>query len=292
MKLSSFRYVVPEAFMSIRRNLLTTVSAVITVTIALFLCGMFSLLVLNIDANASAAISELEVIAYLNDSVTPVERVQIEINLKKLEYVDVVTFISKEEALAQIDSRLVGTADSLAGENPLPASFSLTALDPMQVPLIAAEVEKMDCFFKVRYGEGTAETLLLFTETLRKAGLAVMILLGFSAIVLISMGTRISVYSRQKEIMVMKWMGSTNAFIRWPFLLEGILIGFFGALLSLVVCYLLYNQVALYVSTALPFMMFMSASGAVMGIAPVMLSVGILMGGLGSSFSVARFLKV
>ena len=292
MKLSSFRYVVPEAFRSIRRNLLTAVSAVLTVTIALFLCGMFSVLVMNIDANARDAISELEVLAYLKDSVTAVERVDIEIALKKIEHVDTVTFISKEEALEQLNQWLAGTAETLAGENPLPNAYSITAFDPMQVPFIAAEVKKMDCFFDTRYGESTAETLLLLMEILRKAGIAVMLLLGFSAIVLISMGIRISVYSRQKEIMVMKWMGSTNAFIRWPFLFEGILIGLFGAVLSLIACYLLYNQVALYVSATLPFMMFMSAGVAVARIAPIVLLVGVVMGSLGSSFSVARFLKV
>ncbi|MBQ9992803.1 MAG: FtsX-like permease family protein, partial [Firmicutes bacterium] len=174
----------------------------------------------------------------------------------------------------------------------LPDSFTVKAVSPDYVASIARALEHIEGINKVRYGMGSVEQIFSFTSTMREVGLALMALLGIAAVVLIAMSTRISVYARQKEIMIMKWIGSTNAFIRWPFLLEGIIIGFFGALLALCITYFAYGEVVDYLVNTLPFMTFVSAVDALSGVMSIMLLAGILMGAIGSAISVARFLDV
>ena len=292
MKLTGARYIIPAAFSSMRKNFWMTTVAVLTVMIALFLCSVFWILVVNVDANATQMESDIEIIAYLSEDISPVTQLQLEQNIPKLSGYLSMTFISKEEGMEQLSQKFSGALEALDGDNPLPDSYSIKAIAPEYVASIAQSVEEMDGVDKVRYGSGSVEQIFSFTSTMREAGVAIMILLGIASIVLIAMSIRISVYSRQKEIMVMKWIGSTDAFIRWPFLLEGIFVGFLGSLLALILAYFTYGQVLDYLTETLPFMIFLSPAQAFSGVGVIMLLAGILMGAIGSSISVARFLDV
>ena len=292
MKLTGARYIIPAAFSSMRKNFWMTTVAVLTVMIALFLCSVFWILVVNVDANATQMESDIEIIAYLSEDISPVTQLQLEQNIPKLSGYLSMTFISKEEGMEQLSQKFSGALEALDGDNPLPDSYSIKAIAPEYVASIAQSVEEMDGVDKVRYGSGSVEQIFSFTSTMREAGVAIMILLGIASIVLIAMSIRISVYSRQKEIMVMKWIGSTDAFIRWPFLLEGIFVGFLGSLLALLLAYFTYGQVLDYLTETLPFMVFLSPAQAFAGVGVIMLLAGVLMGAIGSAISVARFLDV
>lgn len=292
MKLSSFRYILPMTFSSMRKNILMTLVSVLTVAIALTLCGCFWLLVVNVDANASQMEDDIEILAYLDDANSSVTDLKIDQDIRKLEGVLSVTYIPKEQGMEILSQKFSGALQALEGENPLPDSYTVKAIAPEYVASIAASIEKMTGITKVRYGEGTVEQIFSFTNTIRKIGLIIMALLGIAAVVLIAMSIRIAVYSRQKEIMVMKWIGSTNAYIRWPFLLEGILVGLIGSVLALGLTYFAYGAALDYMITTLPFMIFLTPAEAFGGVMWILLGAGVLMGALGSSISVARFLDV
>jgi len=292
MKLSSIGYVLSATFSAMKKNFFMTFVAVLTVTIALFLCAVFWLLVVNIDVNASQMEDDVEIIAYLDDEYSQFNRVKVEQAIDKLNGVASYKFVSKEEGMDTLSIRFSGVLEALEGDNPLPDSYTVKAVSPDYVASIARALENIEGINKVRYGMGSVEQIFSFTSTMREVGLALMLLLGVAAIVLIAMSTRISVYARQKEIMIMKWIGSTNAFIRWPFLLEGILIGFIGSVLALCATYFAYGKVLDYLVNTLPFMTFVSPVDALSGVVSIMLLAGILMGALGSAVSVARFLDV
>ncbi|MBQ6808324.1 MAG: permease-like cell division protein FtsX [Firmicutes bacterium] len=294
MKLSSFRYIAPQCFKSMRNNGWMTAAAIITITISLFLCAFFWLLLLNINANVTDVEKDVRVLAYVDFDVVPAERKEIEQELKWIAGVADVSFVPKEQGIHTLEERY-GDSDlveSLGGVNPLPDMFSITAIDTNQVSAIAEAVSQIEGIYEVQYGEGTVEKLLSLTDGLRKFGYVIMGLLALCAVVLIAMATRLTVQTRKKEIMVMKWVGATDAFIRWPFILEGMILGLVGAVLALGLLLFLYSRAALYVSINIGFLNILPLSAVWAPATGFTLAAGFLLGLIGSMFPLARFLDV
>lgn len=295
MKFSSFRYIIPQALSSLKVNGWMTFAAIITITISLFLCSLFWLIIVNLDANATEVESQVEIVAYILDSVDDVEYDAIESSIKGIEGVKETTFVSKEDGLDTMSETFGENSDLVAaldGSNPLPDSFSVKAQNPEQVAIIADSIEQMEQIESVRYGQGSVEKLFSLTDTLRKASVAIMILLGIGSIVLVAMAIRLTVYARRKEVMVMKWVGATNAFIRWPFLIEGLLLGLFGAVIASVGAMVAYTFSVDYLSSAVSFLTFIEPAKLWFQVVGVTIVAGIVMGIFGSLISVARFLDV
>ncbi|MEG2213397.1 MAG: FtsX-like permease family protein, partial [Clostridiales bacterium] len=143
-----------------------------------------------------------------------------------------------------------------------------------------------------RYGEGTVEKLFALTETMRKVGIAAMVLLALAAVVLIAMTIRLTVVARKKEVMVMKWVGATNAFIRWPFLLEGLLLGLFGGILALILVLLAYTNAGDYLANTISFVLVLDLSNIWQSAAVFTLGAGLILGICGSLLPLARFMDV
>ncbi|MCL2677907.1 MAG: permease-like cell division protein FtsX [Clostridiales bacterium] len=293
MKLSSFRYIVPEAFRSMRRNAFTTFAAVATVMITLFLCAIFWLLGQNLDANAAAVESSVELAVYLEKDVPAARVAELREQLLGLEGVASLTFIGKEEALERMNEKFGSLYYVLGDANPLMDGFSLFAEAPEHIAPLAEQIAALPDVQMVRGNDGTVESLFAFTSALRKADFALMCLLGLAAVVLISMSIRITVFTRQKEVMVMKWLGSSNWFIRWPFVLEGVFIGVLGAVMAAAACFYIYSAVGKYLlQNDLTFILFLNVRQVWLPVALFMLGTGVIMGCLGSALSLRRFLNV
>lgn len=210
MKLKSFRYVGPQAVKSMAANGWMTVAAVLTITISLFLCTVFWLLLLNLDANAAAVEDDIRVMVYLDTDIqSELQRGAIEEQLENLGGVAALEFIPREEGLAAMEERFdyIDLEATLGGSNPLPDMYALTAVSPQDVAQIAAASAEIEGVEEVVYGQGTVERLITLTATLRQAGFAVMALLAIAAVVLIALSTRLTIMARRKEIMIMKWVG-------------------------------------------------------------------------------------
>jgi len=294
MKLYSFRYIGPQAIKSMKGNGWMTFAAILTITISLFLCAFFWLIITNIDANATKAEDNVRVMAYLDFDMTKAEYSIIETELEQLEGVKEVSFISKEEGLESLSGRFddADLLESMDGNNPLPDAYSITASGPEYVEEIYLQVKEMDGIYEATYGEETVEKLFTFTDTLRKAGIVVMALLLVAAIVLIAMAIRLTIVARKKEIMVMKWCGATDAFVRWPFFLEGIILGLLGAFLALVLALVLYGTAADHLASTISFMTILPL-GEIWGEATLfIMGAGFILGAVGSLIPLSRFLKV
>lgn len=295
MKLRSFRYVGPQAFKSMGHNGWLTVAAILTITISLFLCAMFWLILVNLDANVSAVEDDLSVMVYLDDTVTSKQDFQkMETLLHNIDGVDTVTLVTKDEGLASLSDRFGGAdlEETLGGDNPLPDMYKLTALTADDISSIAEAAEALTGVSTVRYGEGTVEKLVALTNTLRKVGFAVMLMLAAAALVLIALSIRLAILGRRKEIMVMKWVGATNTFIRWPFFLEGLLLGLFGAALAIALCLLLYTKAADYLHNAISFIRVLPLEQVWLQTGVFVLAAGLILGALGSLLPLSRFLDV
>ena len=294
MRLSGFRYLIPEAAASMKKNVVTTFAAVTTVTIALFLCAMFFLVGVVIDLNATEIESGVDLTVLLDDGVSPTQIENLQSRIGQLEGVREVKFVSKQEALERLDKRLSGALYILEGEvNPLPDAFSVFTVAPEYLVSLQEQIAALEGVQLVRGNDDeTVEKFFAFTAAMRKADFVVMCLLGLAAAVLISMNIRIAVYARQKEVMIKKWIGASNWFIRWPFLLEGIFVGALGALLASASCLYLYSQVGKYLQTDLSFILFLSVGQVWLPVTALLLAVGVVIGGVGSAVSVGRFLDV
>ncbi|MCL2817290.1 MAG: permease-like cell division protein FtsX [Clostridiales bacterium] len=292
MKLSSFRYLIPEAAASMKRNVLTTFVAVATVAIALFFCAAFWLLGQNLDANVAVLESGVELVVNLDRDVAYPQVESLKEQIAGLEGAASVTVISKEEALEKM-SRRFGDLFGILDENPLPYGFSVFPETPEYLASLQEQIAALEGVYSVRGGDEEAvERLLAFTAAMRKAGLVVMCLLGLTALALISMSVRVAVYARRKEVMVMKWSGASNWFIRWPFLLEGVFVGVLGAVLALAGCLCFYVLAGKLLQADLAFVLFLSVGQVWLPVTVLTLAAGAVIGGVGSAISVGRFLDV
>lgn len=295
MKLSSFRYVLPEAFVSMKRNSWMSLVAVATVAITLCLCGVFWLLVINIDANASALEDTVEIKAFVLDGTTEEELATLEEEINAVPGVASVRFVSKDEGLESMagrfgeESRLLAALD---GDNPLPDSFTIKAQEPDNVAAITSAVEKLERVEEVRYGQGEVDNLFSLMKWVRAIGLGIMLLMCISAVVLIAMNIRMTVIARKEEIMVMKYVGASNAFVRWPFVLEGIVIGLVGSIIAFVCMYFAYDKLVEYMMQSLMFLTYVDIKTVIWQLLGGMLGLGVGLGALGSLISLRRFLRV
>jgi cell division transport system permease protein len=277
-----------------RANGWMTFAAISTITISLFLCSFFWMIIANMDANATELEEDVRVMAYLDFNLLPADYDVIEHEIKQIDGVADVDFISKEDGLTSLESQFENTdlLSTLGGNNPLPDTFSITAESTEYVKSIYNELQTVEGIYEASYGAGTVEKLFTLTDTLRMVGVAVMVLLGIAAIVLIAMAIRITILARKKEIMVMKWCGATDAFVRWPFFIEGLILGVGGSLLALIVSLLLYGQAVEYFSNTIAFIEILSLKEIWGNVTLFVLGLGLFLGAIGSLLPLTRFLKV
>lgn len=284
-----------EAFVSLFRNGWLAASATGMVLVSLFLLGFVSLFALNAAHFSRLVENQVEVAVFLQDNLAPDLVRQLGRELRQIEGVAQVTFVSKEEALAKLKRDLGDKSGLLSGleENPLPDSFRLRPKDAAAVPLIAKEAAALPGVEKVRYGEGVVEKLVKITNSVRLAALALVALFGLAAVFLIVTTIRLSILSRQEEIGIMKLLGATNWFIRGPFILEGLIIGASGALLATAILYWGYTALVGQVEqAALIFFQPVTEKAVLLPVFGAIFGAGLLLGALASALSVHRFLAV
>jgi cell division transport system permease protein len=284
-----------EAFKSLYRNSWLSLAAVGTIVISLFILGSSLLLVLNVNHLADRVESGVEISVFIKEGVEEEELEDLGEQIQQLGGVESVNFISRERALEELKESFGERQEALTGleeNNTLPDSYRVKALSTELVPSVAEKIEGLAGVENVRYGRGVVERLMVISQWVRTMGMAIVVLLGIAAVFLIATTIRLSVYARRREIGIMKILGATNWFIRMPFMLEGMLLGLFGGLITAGVIYMGYHTLVVRVNTALPFMQLISQSEMInytlMGIA----ALGVLLGLLGSAISVRRFLKV
>lgn len=294
MKIRTVGYFFKESLVSLKRNGWMSVASVLTVAISLFVCGVFFLVVLNVNNVADSIESSVEIRAYLNEDISKGDIDPLKEKIGALPGVKSVDFISRDEALDSLKSQFGEKGDLLGalGDNPLPDSFTVKTKTADDVVPVAQSMENTGSFQKIRYGQGVVEKLLALISWVRILGVVIMILLGVAAVVLISITTRLTVYARKEEIMIMKYVGATDWFIRWPFFLEGVFLGLIGSFIAVLILRWSYSSLLSNVSVSLAFIKLVSAPGLLWQISLAMVIAGTSLGALGSVISLRRFLKV
>ena len=295
MKLRTSEYFVQEVLRSLRRNNWMSFASIGTVAVSLFVLGVFLLLVLNMNRMASALESQVQISVYLEDELSADDRRDIASDIEALQGIESIRYISKDEAKARLEDRLGDQKyllDALGDKNPLPDSFEVVVKSPDLVETAAKAIDRMDGVQEAKYGQDVIEHLFAITRLIRIFGLVLMVLLAGATLFIISNTIRLTVFARRKEIAIMKYVGATDWFIRWPFLLEGMVLGFVGGVIAAVALRSFYAAMAAKITDTLTFFPLMPQYPSMNYITVALLLTGMAIGALGSALSLKRFLKV
>jgi cell division transport system permease protein len=237
MRLSFF---LREALRGLRRSSAPALAALLTVLLTAVVLGVFIPIVQATTGTANEVRSRVVVDVYVAESATQKEIADLEKAIAATTNVKSVEFISKDEAFAlapEKNPRAFREGAELLGSNPLPASFRVTPEDPDQLGVIVDRLSpggdpRLAAIDEVRNREEDTKEILSATGLVKALTAGLTILLVFASIALIANTIRLSVFARRREVEVMKLVGATNWFIRWPFVIEGVIVGFFGGVLA------------------------------------------------------------
>lgn len=292
---SSLSYFWGETFRSLFRNRFMAIASVLTVTLSMFILGVFLSAVLNINHMASYLENQVEMTVYLKDGLTTDQVMGIGKYLKAQPGMKEIKFTNKDQAMKDFRERMgdqQGLLDAING-NPLPASYQMSFQTPEQLKTAAEVVAKYQGVETVQYGKDIIEQLYKVAQVIRLSGIVLIIFLAGAELFIISNTIRLTVFARRREIQIMKYVGASNGFIRWPFLFEGMVIGFFGSGFASLILWEGYKTVVSEMAAAglvfipmIPLWPFMGYTTL------IILAAGIVIGVMGSAISLRKYMKV
>jgi len=298
------KYFFGETFSGLKRNFLMCFTAITTVAITLFIVGLFSIVVYDIQSVMSSIERQVELAVYLEDNISEELKEYIGNEIKSWDETKEVKYISKEKAMEKFKEQMEGSSilKEIQG-NPLPASFEIRLTDPKKVDQVALRFLDRDGNYikgvdEVVYGKSYVSKLFSITAVIGTITFLIIIVLVLSTIVLIFNTIRLSIHARRKEVEVMKLVGATNWFVRTPFLFEGFFEGFAGSVISVVALYFMSNfliikgERAIVDTIHIKELAVLGSSNAIIYIYAAILVAGGLIGILSSGFALKRYLKV
>ncbi|OLN33904.1 permease-like cell division protein FtsX [Desulfosporosinus metallidurans] len=301
MTLNSTRYILRETLHSMKRNPWLSIASVLTVMVSLVILGFSVFFLANASNMAKSFESQLEIATFVQNSATQPEVQALKSKIEAMPGVASVTVVTKDQALADFGKTMDGTQSSggsqsslvadLGGTNPFPDKLTVKVSDPKSVQTIADQLSVLQGVEKVRYGQGYVDKLLKFTQWLRWIGLGVVAAFSTASIVLISINVKMNVFSRRREIQIMKLVGASNGFVRWPFLIEGLALGLIGGAVAAVIVGMGYNWISMYVQSTLTFLPVVQNTVLFHQISVGLLLAGMGMGAIGSGLSLQKFLR-
>ncbi len=211
---------------------------------------------------------------------------------------DKVTFVSKDEAFEEMKQKLKDNPKLFEDlpRNPFPHKLVVALKDPTQVELVATRVEGLDpdnaALDEVRYEKDTAQKLFTVTSQMRNILVGFIVLLGVVSVLLISNTIRLSIFARKREVEIMKLVGATNWFIRWPFVIEGITVGLVGATAATATVLLANTYAVGKFRDLMPFMGIPLDAVPSTMVAVILIGAGVVIGAVGSALGLRRLLKV
>ncbi|MCQ2009181.1 MAG: permease-like cell division protein FtsX [Sporolactobacillus sp.] len=297
MKIRTLRRHVNESFKSLGRNGWMTFASVSAVTVSLVLVGLFLMVMFNLNKIAGDIESDVEVRVYLDQSMTQAEQDALQKDLKEVKNVQSVRFQSKKEGLDSLMESLGNDKQSfsdLKKENPLPNAYILKTNKPEQTIAVAKTVKSLPNVTDVRYGKGTVEKLFRFINIARNVGIVLIIGLLFTSVFLIANTIKLTIVARRREIEIMKLVGATNAFVRWPYFIEGLVMGVLGSIVPIVLVMVVYRFAYYNLGGNLQqmFIRLIPYHTMTTNLSLLLVGIGALIGVWGSMSSVRKFLKI
>ena len=279
-----------------RRNGLMTLASISTVALSLFMLGVFLCGVVNLNNMAASLETQVQLSVYLKDDLTTNQIMETGKAVKSQPHIKELKFVTKDQALQDFKSRLGDDQkqmiDSLEGVNPLPNSYIVTFENPQDVKLAAKELATVPGVESVHYGQDVVDELFKITQIIRIGGIVLIAFLAAATLFIISNTIRLTVFARRKEIAIMKYVGATNGFIRWPFVIEGMLLGCIGGLIAVACTGEFYYFITSEIEQSLAFFPLAPMFPIFYQLAVALLIIGIFVGAIGSAISLRQYMRV
>ncbi|MBI3753542.1 MAG: ABC transporter permease [Deltaproteobacteria bacterium] len=285
-------YFFSEAFQNIRGNLTTSLVTMATIAIALSLCGLFFGVFVNLNKMLDSIGSQIQITAYIKDGLSGDAVLNIRKEIADMREVENVEYVSKEKAFSIFKDDLRGEKGILEGlgANPFPASLEIKIKtmfrNPQGVKGLISKLKTMGGIEDVQYGQEWLDKFFAFIRFIEAFALIIGSFLLIAAVFIVSNTIRLVIYARREEIEILSLMGATNLFINAPFLIEGMLEGFSGAVLAVALLYLTREILILKIPFAFvslveaPFSPYYFVLGLITG--------GIVLGVFGSRISLRK----
>ena len=300
MRPSTIRYFLKEGFSGLKKNLLMTVASIIAVAACISIMSFSYCVVSNLQYMLDQMEDSIGISVFLKGDLTSEDIENMKTTISGLDHVTNVTYISPADALDQLKEQWGADEDIFIGlddtNNPLSHSFQVELDQIESQDAVLAELQKIEGVDKVEYGQSLSEMLMSVSNVFQVAGILVMLVLGVISVMIIINTIRISVMNRRVEINIMKYVGATDWFIRWPFIIEGIIIGLIGAILPMLVGMPMYGKTVSLFYNHIPFVenfvRFRVVGDVFSFVLPAALIFGILLCVVGSVTSIRKHLQV
>lgn len=324
MRYNGFSYLIGEGFSNVLKNKKSTIISIMTMVCTMFLFGIFFSIGVNVNSVLEQVQLKQGIRVFIWDETTEEQRLQLESEIKALEGINTVVFKNKQQALDDFKGMMKDRQEFLKayeGENNIfPASYivTLTNLEKsneiqdeikrigakiategrgQEIDLEIEETTQHDSIIKgITSSDNAITALITIVKGVRIAILIIFIILLVISITIISNTIRLTVHARRKEISIMKYVGATNGFIRWPFIVEGIIIGIIAALITILIVGLLYDFViqniensAVLQKMSITLLSFIEIAKPITIVYSIL---GIGIGIIGSSMSMKKYLEV
>ena len=275
------------------RNGLMSLAATASMTLMLVMLSGLFILLSGLDATLNYVESKVEVVAYLADSASVDEVNALQADLQTLPEIVSVSYVSKEQALKDFQARQPEVADLVAAldENPLPASFEIRLHDPADYVDVATYLREQPIVDSVQDIKKTVGQMVAVIGLLRTVGVVVLLVVGLTVLFIIVNAIRLAVVARAQEIEIMRLVGASDAFIRWPFIFEGALVGLFGALITIGLLWLVQDRLAGALADFFAVLPVQASAMVGQNVVLIVLPTGIGIGVLGSYVSVRSYLS-
>jgi len=299
MKPSTIKYFFRESFSGLKKNMLMTMASMVAVAACISILSFSYCVGSNLQYMLDQMEDSIGISVFLKGELTGEEIENMKKEISKIDHVEGVEYISPADALDDLKQDWGAEEDIFIGldeeNNPLSHSFQIS-LDKIENQNgVLTALENVDGIDNVRHGQTETELLMKANKIFSAASVVVMVLLGVISIMIIMNTIRISVVNRRIEINIMKYVGATDWFIRWPFIIEGIIIGLVGAVVPLVIGFPIYAKITSAIFEYLPMITFIQfkLTGDVFGfLFPFGILFGIALGVIGSVTSIRKHLRV
>ena len=299
MKYNIFGYLIGEGFSNVFKNKKSTGASLMIMCATMIIFGIFLILGENINHFVSEVESAQGIQVFINNDATQEQMDTLGEQIRALDGVSTVEFVSKEQALEQMKERFGEQQDLLDGyeeNNIFPASYIVTMTDLTRSEEIQNQILTFENVKKITSRDETVSTLIDLANGIKIVTGVILALLIIISVFIIANTIKLTVHARRKEISIMKYVGATNGFIRWPFIVEGMIIGIIASVISIVIVGVAYNFIVQSMVSSefmqVINMSLVSFNDMFSSIIFVYMLLGIGIGAVGSVISMRKYLKV
>lgn len=298
MKYNRLGYLIGEGLSNVFKNKKSTVASIVIMCATMIIFGLFLIIGENVNHFVDNLKLQQGFQVFMKEDATQEEMNKVKEDIRALDGISTIEFVSKEQGLNTMKEKLKDEKGVLDGFNvqKIKASYIVKVTDLERSKTIQSEVEKIDNVVKITNSNETAMKLISIAKVIRIATGIILLLLIIISTFIISNTIKLTVHSRRKEISIMKYVGATNSFIRWPFIVEGIVIGIISSIISIILVGGAYSLITTKMASSdLVKVMGMNLVGLnemLTSIIIVYLILGIGIGTIGSVVSMRKYLKV